>query len=154
MRSVPIYITCRKALAESSIFLKRSVDFITVSEYSSENNDGKPRRDGNTWLWEVIYEKKKICSTVGVSSMIGTEKKKKKKKEGWIGWILNHWGKNVVHITMDFLVVILNLLKSVEGLISASKDIELWCGSWAAFGLQNHRNIWQNFNHLLKSLLE
>lgn len=49
--------------------------------------------------------------------MIGTEKKKKKK------------GKNVVHITMDFLVVILNLLKSMEGLILASKDIELWCGS-------------------------
>ncbi|EOA94917.1 hypothetical protein Anapl_18034 [Anas platyrhynchos] len=33
-------LTCRKTLAESSIFLKRSVDFITVSEYSSENNDG------------------------------------------------------------------------------------------------------------------
>lgn len=71
----PIYITCMKALlAEFSIFLRRTVDFIKVSECISGNTNSKPKRGGNTWPGEVSYKKRNLCYSL--SSVVGIGKKK------------------------------------------------------------------------------
>lgn len=71
--------TCMKALlTEFSNFLRRSVDFIIVSEGISETIDNKVKKDGNTWLGEVGYKKGNLLYSL--SSMIGIGKK----NHGWI----------------------------------------------------------------------
>lgn len=60
-------------LTEFSNFLRRSVDFIIVSEGISETIDNKVKKDGNTWLGEVGYKKGNLLYSL--SSMIGIGKK-------------------------------------------------------------------------------
>lgn len=72
-KCVLLHLRMKALLAEFSIFLRRSVDFISASKRISENTDKKTKRDGNTWPRQVSYKKINLFHTL--NSVISTGKK-------------------------------------------------------------------------------